>query len=39
MFALCIFNYLIYNCEISEFLAANTLLGLSKYYSLEKSLK
>lgn len=38
-FPLHMFNCLIYNCEISGPLAANTLLGLWKYYISEKSLK
>ncbi len=38
-FALCIFNHLAYNCEISGLLAANTFLGFLEYYTSEKSLK
>ncbi len=38
-FALCVFNYLAYDLEISELMAANTLLGLPEYYTPEKSLK
>lgn len=37
--ALCIFNYFTNNHEISDLLTVSTLLGLSKYYTLEKSLK
>ncbi len=38
-FALHAFNYLIYDREISDPLAANTLLGLPEYYTPKKSLK
>ncbi len=38
-FALRVFNRLAYDREISGPLAANTLLGLPKYYTPEKSLK
>lgn len=38
-FALYTFNYLTYNYEINAILAANTLLDLLKYYTLEKLLK
>lgn len=38
-FALCAFNFLAYNYEISGPLAVNTLLHPSKYYTPEKSLK
>ncbi len=38
-FALCAFNYLAYDCEISGPLATNIVLGLPKYYTPEKSLK
>lgn len=38
-FALYIFNYLIYNCEISGLLTTGMFLDFSEYYTPEKYLK